>query len=51
MKINLTKLLEISHRVVRLNRSETDAATTNLYDHTSPERPYSFELIEDAEGE
>ena len=48
MKINLTKLLDIDLRVYRKN---TDGNTADAFElksttayHTSPERPYSFEL-------
>ena len=48
MKINLTKLLLVESRVVKLN-AEPPTACSNLgdiNDYTSSERPYSFELSE-----
>ena len=52
MKINLTKLLVVESRVVKLN-AEPPTVCANLgdiEDHTSPERPYSFELSKEGEG-
>jgi hypothetical protein len=48
MKINLTKLLDIEIRVIRLNKSPETSFTGNLEENeTSKEDCYSFEL-EDA---
>ena len=52
MKINLTKLLVVESRVVKLN-DEPPTVCANLgdiNDYTSPERPYSFELSKGEEG-
>ena len=52
MKVNLTKLLGIKSRVVKLN-AEPPTVCANLgdiEDYTSPERPYSFELSKGEEG-
>jgi len=50
MKVNLTKLLNISARVERLNSMQTDASALPLEPGTASDSPYTFEL-EDAEGE
>jgi len=46
MLINLTKLLEIDNRVIRINEIQPTADCEQDDDTTAVKSPYSFELVE-----